>query len=117
MRVNAKDEKFELVTLFGEKMLFTSLRIDKKTVPEGLYIYEIRHSDEDWGDPCQVAAWVFVNHYGTVISHTPIEFENISRINGNDWTDIDSEKDWNFLGETSTLDEFIKWKKEIKTDE
>lgn len=38
MRVNAMTEKFEDVTVLGHPMLFTCLRVDRATVPEGLYM-------------------------------------------------------------------------------
>lgn len=38
MRVNAMTEKFEDVTVLGHPMLFTCARVDRATVPEGLYI-------------------------------------------------------------------------------
>lgn len=37
MRVNAMTEKFEDVTVLGHPMLFTCARVDRDTVPEGLY--------------------------------------------------------------------------------
>lgn len=38
MRVNAMTEKFEDVTVLGHPMLFTCARVDRDTVPKGLYI-------------------------------------------------------------------------------
>lgn len=37
MRVNAMTEQFEDVTVLGHPMIFTCLRVDRDTVPEGLY--------------------------------------------------------------------------------
>lgn len=37
MRVNAMTEKFEDVTVLGHPMLFTCARVDRDTVPKGLY--------------------------------------------------------------------------------
>lgn len=34
----------------------------------GLYQYDIRHSDEDWGEPATLEKYVLVNWYGRVIS-------------------------------------------------
>ena len=36
-------EKFEDVTVLGHPMLFTCLRVDRDTVPQGMYMYEVRH--------------------------------------------------------------------------
>lgn len=41
MRVNAMTEKFEDVTVLGHPMLFTCARVDRATVPEGLYITNV----------------------------------------------------------------------------
>lgn len=70
--LSALDEKYEVMMLFGEKVLFTCCRIDRKTVPKGLYAYDLRHDDEGRGDICEIARGVWVNHYGTVISDKPI---------------------------------------------
>ena len=41
MRVNAMTEKFEDVTVLGHPMLFTCLRVDRDTVPQGLSLIHI----------------------------------------------------------------------------
>lgn len=72
-RVDAGTERFELVELFGEPVLFTDLRIDRDTVPDGLYLYELRHKDEDWGDPCELARSIAVNYFGSVLTSDPFQ--------------------------------------------
>lgn len=72
-RENAMTEAFDEVTIFGQPALFTSLRIDRSTVPEGIFLYELRHGDEDWSDPCHLARGILVNHYGTVLTRDPIQ--------------------------------------------
>lgn len=54
MRVNACDESFEYVELFGKPSLFTNARIDRDTVPEGWYAYDLRGSDNDPGEPVTI---------------------------------------------------------------
>ena len=54
MRVNAMTEKFEDVTVLGHPMLFTCLRVDRDTVPQGMYMYEVRHDDDQQGEPVQI---------------------------------------------------------------
>ena len=39
MKVNAAEESFELMELFGKTVLFTNMRVDRDTVPQDLYIY------------------------------------------------------------------------------
>ena len=41
MSVDARKERFELVEVFDRPMLFTCLRVDRNTVPKGLYLYEV----------------------------------------------------------------------------
>ena len=68
-------EKFEDVTVLGHPMLFTCLRVDRDTVPQGMYMYEVRHDDDQQGEPVQIANWIMVNHWGTLISDRPIRLE------------------------------------------
>ena len=51
-------EKFEDVTVLGHPMLFTCLRVDRDTVPQGMYMYEVRHDDDQQGEPVQIANWI-----------------------------------------------------------
>lgn len=107
MRVNAMDEKYEDVTVFGHPMLFTCLRVDPETVPEGLYIYEVRHDDDQQGNPVQIANWILVNHWGTLISNKPIRLTpEVGRNNA--YREIDPETDWNYEGSVSTVKEYMK---------
>ena len=56
--------------------LFTDVRIDPATIPEGKHMYHIRHSDNDWGAPRTIEPRVVVNFFGTVILDKEIEFPN-----------------------------------------
>lgn len=58
-RFNAMTENFEEVEILGKPALFSSLRIDRSTLPKGLYLYEVRHDDDCQGIACQIA-----RHYG-----------------------------------------------------
>ena len=105
MRVNAMTEQFEDVTVFGHPMIFTCMRVDRTTLPKGLYMYEVRHDDDQQGDPVQIGNWIMVNYWGTIISNKPIRLE--PSINGNNaYRDIDPEEDWNYEGSTTTIKEY-----------
>ena len=105
--VDAMEETFENVTVLGHPMLFTCLRVDRKTVPEGLFLYEVRHDDDQQGEPVQIANWVMVNHWGTLISDRKIALEpNIS--GNNAYLDIDPENDWNYEGTTAKVQDYMK---------
>ena len=73
--VNFKDvSTFEIVRIGGSKdVLFTFNRIDPTTIPDGLYVYDIRHDDDSLGDPVTIEAKVLVNRYGSVITTKPIQ--------------------------------------------
>lgn len=72
-RENAMTAAYEEVTVFDNPALYTSLRIDRDTVPEGVFLYELRHGDEDWSEPCQLSHGILINHYGTVLTREPIQ--------------------------------------------
>ena len=42
---NAMTEKFELVELLGKPVLYSNYRIDWETIPDGYYVYDVRHDD------------------------------------------------------------------------
>ncbi len=52
---------------FGE---FSSMRIDRKTIPYGLHAYDIRHDEESWF--AELKKFVLVNHFGTFVTRTKI---------------------------------------------
>lgn len=96
--INANEADYERFEILGRDALFTCLRIDRKTLPEGLYAYDIRDSDYCDGTPSELCNFVLVNHWGTVIVKEKIE--------GADEGVILNEMDYNYLGEDMTLDEF-----------
>lgn len=73
MKLNANDENFEVVEFLGKKALFTSLRIDRDTVPEGAYCYDIRHADEDGMVAAEIKPYIMVNHMGSILLTEPLE--------------------------------------------
>ena len=54
MTHDAMTEHYEEITVCGKPALFTSIRIKRDTVPEGLYAYDVRHDDECRGIPCEI---------------------------------------------------------------
>ena len=106
-RENAMTGIYEEVTVLGKSMLFTDLRIDRATVPKGLYMYEVRYDDDNCGDPVQIANWVMVNHLGTLVSREPLKLVPSKAVN-NAYLDIDPKKDWNYEGTSSTLAEYME---------
>lgn len=66
-------KEYEAITLFDKPALLTSSRVKRDTLPEGLYCYDLRGSDDDPGRPAVLEASVRVNHAGTIITSEPIE--------------------------------------------
>ena len=66
MSCNAMTEHYEEITVCGKPALFTSFRIKRDTVPDGLYAYDVRHDDDCRGIPCEIAPFIMVNHWGTI---------------------------------------------------
>lgn len=60
------ENKYVVVSLQQKPFLFTNARIDRTSVPEDLFVYDVGDSD---GDGCyaRVQRFVMVNHWGTVI--------------------------------------------------
>ena len=70
-------------------------------------MYEVRHDDDQQGNPVQIANWIMVNHWGTLITNKPIRLEPSERIN-NAYRDIDPEEDWNYEGSVATVKEYME---------
>ena len=68
MRKDASDVIYGEVSLLGIPALLPDWRVERSTVPVGFHLYELRHADEDWGDPCQLARSILVNFYGSILS-------------------------------------------------
>lgn len=71
MAQDARTEHYWLVDMDGYICLFSNLRLDRDTIPEGLFCYDVRDADCD-GTFAEVQPFVLVNHWGTIISKEPI---------------------------------------------
>ena len=104
---NAKDHRFEAVTVLGYGMLFTPAYLDPNTIPKGVYLYDVRHHSEDPEKPIQIAAWAVVNRYGSLLSTTPVQLRQHPKLN-NSFKDIDPDKDWENRGCSVKLHEYLE---------
>ena len=67
----ANHVEFEAVKYKGEYALIYDGRRNRSTVPDGFFMYDIRHADEDWDKPSTIEKSVTVNFYGSIIlGHT-----------------------------------------------
>lgn len=103
---NAMTEIFEEVTVLGRPMLFTNSRIDRDTVPKGLYLYEVRHDDDRQGLPVEIAECIVINHWGTLLSSRPIRL--LGAPGGRAYRTINPKSDWNYEGADLTVRKYME---------
>ena len=65
--------KYQEVEIFDVPALFSDGRIALADLPEGLYRYDLRGSDDDPGMPVTVEQNVTVNHAGAIITAKPLD--------------------------------------------
>ncbi len=100
MREDARKIEYETLELLGQTVLFTCLRIDRATVPDGLHAYDVRHDDDCTRIMCEIAPHIMVNHWGTVLCREQIELTD----NGRRYI---TEDDYSYLGDEVSLNEYM----------
>ncbi len=103
---NAMTEIFEEVTVLGRPMLFTNSRIDRDTVPKGLYLYEVRHDDDRQGLPVEIAERIVINHWGTLLSSRPIRL--FGAPGSSRPCRMLQKADWSYEGADSTVQQYLE---------
>ena len=73
MAVNAQKAKFEIVTLDEKEALFSEDRVDSGTLPNGIYLYEIRHGN--YGVPVFLRHNVDTGFGGSILINEPLDIE------------------------------------------
>ena len=96
---DATKEGYMLAEIDGKPVLFTNMRLDRDTVPEGLFCYDIRDSDDLDGSFAEVKPFVMVNHWGTILCREPFPPDE----HGSYYPE-----DWGFIDEELTLKEFME---------
>ena len=71
-RLDYKNEFFSKVSVCGIQYEFSDMRIDKSTVPEGKYQYEVAEDDESGSEPARIKSGILVNFFGTLICDEPL---------------------------------------------
>ena len=108
----ANDEQYQEVELFEKPALFSNWRVSRDDLPEGVYCYDLRGSDDDPGEPIYVENRVGVNHAGTVLLTEPLDLPTEGYIR------LTEEEGLNFTGGFSTLSKFLQdQKKDRNTEE
>lgn len=70
--------RYQLAEIMGQEVLFSNGRIDRDSLPEGLYCYDLREGDN--GYAATIEPSVAVNHFGSILMTQPIEFPEQGRI-------------------------------------
>ena len=94
---DATTEGYMIAEIDGKPVLFTNMRLDRDTVPEGLFCYDVRDSDRPDGSFAEVKAHVLVNHWGTILCKEPFPLDE----HGSYYPD-----DWGFIDRDMSLTEF-----------
>ncbi len=71
--ISMTEDEYQLIELFGSPALFTNERLTDADIPEGLYCYHLRTSD-DGGRFGSIEPKVVVNHGGSIITSSPLDF-------------------------------------------
>ncbi len=95
------EEKLDVIEVLDRRALFSNGRLMPEQIPEGLYAYDLRHSD-DGGRFCSIEPKVGVNHGGTVLMKDILDFGTSDQIL------LDYETEPNFLGDEMTPSEFAE---------
>ena len=103
---------YQEVELFDQPALFSNGRFSRADLPDGLYCYDLRGSDDDPGAPVAVEERVVVNHAGSVITTKPLELPEEG------YLPLTEETSLNFTGDEKTIQQlFQESKKDRHTEE
>ena len=68
------EKSLEIVSVNECPYMFTNMRIDRDTIPHGLFAYDVRDNDCD-GEFAQIQPFVMVNHWGTIIGKEEVPLD------------------------------------------
>ena len=91
-------EKYQAVEVFGQPAVYVEERIDSDKLPEGLFCYDLRGSDDDPGLPEALENSVTVNRVASIITAQKIELPEEGYLPLND--------SLNFTGDEKSIREF-----------
>lgn len=104
--------KYQEVEIFDIPALFSNGRVTSADIPEGMYCYDLRGSDDDPGMPVMVESHVVVNHAGSIITAKPLDLGEEGRLA------LTEDEGLNFVGgEISAYRFFNEQRKDRHTEE
>ena len=100
MSVNAKTDSLQHAELFGEPVLFTNWMLQRESVPQGWYCYDLQGTHRDPTAYVILVNEASVYHTGTVLSPIPLKRDGAvsRRVSGS----------FCLLGEEMTLEQFCE---------
>lgn len=106
----------EVCSVQGKPYLFTNLRVDRKSIPDGFHAYDVRDDDCD-GQFWEIQNFVMVNHWGTIIGLEPVKLDANSQY----WcapedSDPDTSSEGAFIGFTmEDQSDYVAWYHSLKS--
>ena len=94
-------EKYQEVAILDVPALFSNGRVTAADIPDGMYCYDLRGSDDDPGQPVTVENHVSVNHAGSIITAKPLDLGEDSRLS------LTEDEGLNFVGGEITAYHFF----------
>lgn len=91
MTINVWSDSMQHIELLGKPALFSDSRVDRSTVPDGWYVYDLRGSDYDPDLISTLEARVIVNYAGSILTPEPVIFPD-----GQDY--LDTPIEMRFIG-------------------
>lgn len=100
MSINIRTDSMHYAELFGKPVLFTNWLIQRDTIPQGWYCYDLQGARQSPNAKITLVDKTARHHAGTVLSPRPLKREETAsrRINGA----------FRLLGEEMTLEQFCK---------
>lgn len=95
---------YQYLKVLDVEGVFTPLRIQRETLPDGFHKYALREGEEALF--CQVANDVMVNHAGDFITKEPLDL-------GPDGARSLSEDDWGFTDQAFQFEQFFGQKRSL----
>lgn len=102
----AAKEGYELMEINGRPVLFVNMRLNRGTVPAGIFCYDVWDSDALDGNMAEIKAVVIVSHWGIIPCKDSFSVDEC----GNYYP-----KDWGCLGKDMSLEKFQKTDREQLT--
>ncbi len=103
--VNFKDTSdYQYIEVLGTEGVFSNLRIDRESLPEGFHKYSFREGEEEL--IAEIATQVVVNHAGDFITKQPLDL-------GSENSRILSPDDWGFTDKPFDFEAFFGMKRSL----